>query len=974
MNSTDPSTDSASSARPETGYDMHLILNTHWDREYRWSFRETQMRLLEAVDILLDTMERDPRFSAFHPDSQASFLDDYLEMRPERREQVCRYVREGRLLAGPWYTLPAEFVVSGESLVRNLLMGHRLANEWGGVMKVAYNIFSWGQVSQLPQIYRQFGMDTILFYRGIDQSKLERLEFWWEAPDGSRALGHTFGSYHRLNFWVYVYNPFIKGQRSNSSFADGAYDINAIQRDGGLMARMADGYSTHDLNHHVLRQPCKRDIDAALDGMRSLLGTVKDVSSTRNLLFLQGFDQENPDPVVPDLVEAINAHMDYGTLRISRLPDYIQALREGMKENGTMDALRTFHGEMLNVETSDDAFAPLYNGTFSARMPLKLQNADAQYRMERWAEPAASWHFLHGAAYPERVLRMAWKELLQNQQHDGIGGCHVDRVQLTMEERNRTVNDIAEGVTRDALKALTAEIDYSHLGEHELGVTVFNPTGQARSREVLTVTLDVPHAWGLRFRGEYKFPMLLEVEDAEGAPVEVQILGVEDESVYAYLKYGNALRFPATRITAALPVDVPGMGYASYRVKPKAVAHRPVKTLAPQSRMLENEFLRAEILPDGSIDLCDKQTGVVFPGLHVFEDSGECGGPLIHTPPNGNAIYHTAGLPAAIARVCDGPVMAKYRIEREWMLPDGLEQDRKIMVPFGGECVEQGAMKRASSRKVLKIITEVSLKAGSRMLEFVTTVENTITDHRLRVTFPTQLERATQAHVDSPFDVVTRPITVTDSTGWYEAAPRTWPTTSFVDLHDAGTGLAILHYGLSEYEVTNDPTRTIALTLLRCFGTAGNPTETFQPQPLAQCPGTHVFRYAVYPHAGDWRKGRVPHQAQCFTTPLRAVMCTGHTGHLPRHQPLLDMDAGDTLVTALKKAEFEDALVVRGYNPTPEPVRVSLAVPPGVTQIMHITLEEKPVGELPVHEGLAQLQVRPGEIYSIMLRRVKETS
>lgn len=278
-------------------------------------------------------------------------------------------------------------------------------------------------------------------------------------------------------------------------------------------------------------------------------------------------------------------------------------------------------------------------------------------------------------------------------------------------------------------------------------------------------------------------------------------------------------------------------------------------------------------------------------------------------------------------------------------------------------------MKRATTRKALKIVTEVSLKEGSRILEFETTVENAITDHRLRVTFPTHLERAVQVQVDSPFDVVTRPIAVPDSTGWYEAAPRTWPTTSFVDVHDATAGLAILHYGLSEYEVVNDPTRTVALTLLRCFGTAGNPTETFAPQPLAQCPGTHVFRYAVYPHAGDCREGRVVQQAQCFTSPLRAVVCTGHEGTWPLNQSMLDIDAGETMVTALKKAEYEDALIVRGYNPARESTQVSVAVPPGIARVVQVTLEEQPVQELAIHEDLAQLQVSGGEIYSILLKR-----
>jgi mannosylglycerate hydrolase len=138
-------------------------------------------------------------------------MDDYLELRPEKRELVEKLVKDGRLQIGPWYTLPAQFLVSGEALTRNMLLGHKIANDLGKVMKVGYNIFSWGQISQLPQLYAQFGIDTILFYRGIDQSALDSLEFWWDAPNGSRALGITFGAFHRLNFCVYVYKAYVFG-------------------------------------------------------------------------------------------------------------------------------------------------------------------------------------------------------------------------------------------------------------------------------------------------------------------------------------------------------------------------------------------------------------------------------------------------------------------------------------------------------------------------------------------------------------------------------------------------------------------------------------------------------------------------------------------------------------------------------------------------------------------------------------------
>lgn len=951
----------------DTNYNMHLILNTHWDREYRWSFRETQARLLEAGDILLDAMEGDSRFAYFHPDAQSSFLEDYLEFRPERRAVVEKLVKEKRLHAGPWYTLPAEFLVSGEALVRNLLLGHRIAESLGGVMKCAYNIFSWGQVSQLPQIYRQFGMDTILFYRGIDQSNIDKLEFWWDAPDGSRAMGFTFGSFHRLNFWIYVYNPYIRATGGASSLPTGDYDLESIQQNGGVIARLADTYSTDDMNYHVLRQPIMKSMESALKGMETLRDTVKDKASTKHLLFYQGFDQENPDPHIPDLVEEINKRIDYGKITISSLPEVVQTIRKEMAESGADKNLLRFEGEMLSVETKADAFAPLYIGVFSARMPLKLQNADCQHRLEKWAEPTSAWQLLQGKSYPETLLRSAWKEILQNQQHDGIGGCHIDRVQLAMEERYRIANDISECVTRDNLKDLVTRIDFSAVGHHELGVTVFNSTSSPRS-EVVEVAVDIPLSWALRNYGPYKKPLMVEVFDSSGNSIRAQVLGTEDDTFYAYLKYGNAINVEATRLRIAIPVEVPAFGYSTYRVVPKQAASRPVDNISPSVNVLENEFLRAEVLADGTVTLSDKSSGQVYRGLNAFEDEGECGGPLVHYRTNADACYTTFGQPTAVALVSNGPMTATYRVERDWELPEGLEQELKIHVPHGSEWIDNGALRRSTRKSVVRIVTEITLRHGSRQLEFVTCVDNRCQDHRLRVLFPTGLEKATHCHVDSAFDVVKRPIAIQDSTGWYEEAARTLPTLSFVDVSDGKHGLAVLHYGFSEYEVQDNPDRAIALTMLRCFGTAGNPTETHVFQSLAQCLGKNVFRYAVMPHAGDWRQGRVPQAACRFTSPLRAIVATTHHGDLPAKNSFLSFDNPEFIVTALKKAEYENGVVVRGYNPTSEGFDVSITVPDNTASITRITLEEKPAGELKISKGKATFTVGKGEIVSLLIK------
>lgn len=949
---------------------LHLVINTHWDREWRWSFRETQMRLVEAMDLLLDTLERDPRFRSFLADAQASMLDDYLEIRPENRERVRRLVSQGRLSAGPWYTLPALFLVSGESIVRNLLIGHRVAREMGGVMKAAYHVFSWGQISQLPQIYRQFGMDTIMFYRGIDQSAMDRFEYAWEAPDGSRLLGIGFGQGTRLNFWSMVYQPWRRGQ-----------DGDICERSGtrGFLTNVCDPVSA-ETNHRVNAPTHARDIDAARKGLEKLLATLIPKSSTEHLLLLQGTDLDIPDPAVPELVEALNPRIRSGRIEISSIPAFFDGVRQALSKQGLLAKLPVLTGERLDVQR-EDGFGALYPGVFSARMNIKLANHRAQVGLENWAEPAAAWAWLNGVPYPRVFLDQAWKMLCQNQQHDGIGGCHVDRVTLTTEERYRTVDDISETVTRDALTHLVSRVNASHLSKKEVGLVVFNPLAQPFSG-IAECIVDFPHSMTGERLGGYRTPGSVVVTDAAGCPVDAQVLECDDRLVSARMRVAGGEKFWAMRVRLVFEVrNLPPLGYAGYTVRYLQREDRTGRSLSPAPNTLENEQLRAVINGDGTVDLTDKQTGETFAGLHYFEDSGEEGGPLMHVAPKRDGVFTTLGAAATISRIVAGPLLTVYRIEQRWSLPESLEATLDVHIPTGPHFVEQQRPGRSERRAILRIVTDVSLSRGARRLEFRTRVCNTIQDHRLRVVFPTGIRTGTH-HADAPFDIVARPVARPDSRDWHEEALGTWPSQSFVDLAEGEDskpgarakkgvkrGLAVLHAGIPEYEVFDDSSRSVALTLLRSFRAAGGVADTFTPQPLAQLQGEHVFHYAVHPHAGDCVTARVWHEAQAFTVPRRVVQCSAHRGALPwAGGSFVHVGSNDLVVTALKQSEDGAAVLLRGFNPTRKQISTTVRLDRPVTVATRVTLEEERLHDLPIRGHAIRIQVEPGQIFSMKLQ------
>lgn len=105
---------------------VHIISHTHWDREWYLSFPKFRNRLVDLVDNLLALLEGDPQFKYFHLDGQTIMLQDYLQLRPSQAARLKKQIAAGRIIIGPWYLQNDELLTSGESTVRNLLLGRRM--------------------------------------------------------------------------------------------------------------------------------------------------------------------------------------------------------------------------------------------------------------------------------------------------------------------------------------------------------------------------------------------------------------------------------------------------------------------------------------------------------------------------------------------------------------------------------------------------------------------------------------------------------------------------------------------------------------------------------------------------------------------------------------------------------------------------------------------------------------------------------
>ena len=163
----------------------HIVFQTHWDREWYFPFEVFRRRLVQVMKRIVTGIEKG-EIKQFVLDGQMAALEDYLEVcEPEIEERVRRFINEEKIIIGPWYVLADEFLVSGESLIRNLELGLKLTNQFGRSQMVGYLPDTFGHISQMPQLLQGFDIDNSVLWRGM---KSEKSELYWQAPNGSKVF------------------------------------------------------------------------------------------------------------------------------------------------------------------------------------------------------------------------------------------------------------------------------------------------------------------------------------------------------------------------------------------------------------------------------------------------------------------------------------------------------------------------------------------------------------------------------------------------------------------------------------------------------------------------------------------------------------------------------------------------------------------------------------------------------------------
>lgn len=882
---------------------FHVISNTHWDREWRYPFQRNRQMLVDMIDKVLEILEAEPEYRAFHLDSQSVVIKDYLEIRPHKEEQIIKFVRDKRLFIGPWYVLPEQFQVGGENLIRNLLLGHKTSKRYGRVSKIGYSPFSWGQISQLTQIYKEFGIELIMFYRGVNSIDSPKAEFLWIGADGTEAISSRFSTMPRYNFYFYIYRPVVHNEFP--------FDIEYKWSKGGAPFHFADeqlvdeDYFIVDPVDGYFPENIKTQVEAIINDQ------VNDFT-TPHVIWMEGHDSSGPNVKTVQIIKDIKKFFPDLNVVHSTLEDYAKLLLDNVDVN----SLKKVYGERRSSQF-DRRSGNMYGYTTSARMYLKQKNFEAEKWTQFYAEPFNVFSSLAGRDINDQYLDKAWELIVQNSSHDSIGGCSLDQIHNDMMDRYRQAIEISKGVFERSVKHIVKNLKLPKVSDENLFLVAFNPNNYLRN-EVVECFIDIPKEFD---KGDFT------VYDLNGNEIEKQIAEVGPDQPVLEQLIDRPMYFDMMRYHCMVDLkNVPEFGYKSFWLKPvekSKVSSQKLKQKLSKKNLIENEFLKIKINSNGTFDLLDKANKKEFKGLGYFYDEGEAGHAWVNIPTK--PFVTTLKSKPKIKLIHSGELSAAFKISHKIKLPANLSERKK----------------KNPKLVVVEVDLFITLNKNSKRVELKVEVDNKAESHRLRIMFPTNLD-AKFHFGEGQFDVVKRSAERPDTKDWVEQPMYDFPLHHFADVTDSKSGLAVLVDGLKEYELLNDKNKTLAVTLFRGFEyiIAPSSKQDYTHLKGSQCLGKSSYRLALYPHKGDWQLGNVYKEALNFNNHISLVQIGKAKGKLPPELSFMKITPDELVFSALKKSEDGNGFILRIYNPTEKDIEGKVEFSNSISKVEQVTLEE----------------------------------
>ena len=916
---------------------VYVVPHCHWDREWYQPHEIFRWRLVQMIDELLDHMERHPEYRCFNLDGQSIVIDDYLELRPENEARLKALIEAGRIVIGPWWVQPDEFLPSGESHIRSFQKGIRFAERLGGSLRVGHCADQFGHIAQMPQLMKQLQLTSACLWRGVSDA-IPGWSFWWEAPDGTRLPV------------LYLRNSYSSGWRLPKEPDDMIERVRRQERElaEGLPAVLMNGTDHSRMEPHV-----PQALAAARDrGYDFKLATLAEYERA---VLEAGVDEvvHHGEMRSPDrsnvLVGVLSARMNIkqrdfevsGSLEKYAEPlELLSYLHHG--PDGT-PALRHAWRTLLENSPHDSICGCSVDQTHKEMFP----RYDRAEQLARQVAKESMWHLAGRVAVPApgglavfrpvanaaAVLRAdiphEWAELGELELPGGA------RTPFVVESQQR-----AEALVHET--GLTPWAAMRHLD------FLRDQRYDEQNIESMAWELDGRHLKVTTTIGPD-----LTVVDEESVRHEVRQIAANGLADTAEITVSKSAR---ASIVAVIPPSET-VGVQVLKPVQSQLQHR--KPQLDQVPDLQNEFYEITLKKGGKLFIRDWHHDVEIVNAAALVSEGDRGDE-----------YNADILP-------DG-IVGEWKIEgfEENAISQSLWLSAAMVVPDG---LNKKRTARTKPREPLVgAFAEVTLYHGLPRIDFKVTVFNHARDHRLRVLFPLPFVTET-AITENQFHVAERSLTPPPWNGTSaEQPPTTFPQKTFAAFEGDEVGLAIFNKGLQEGEVVRDKKgrQAYALTLLRCVGWLSRPdlvsrrggagptisTEDSQMQ------GAHTFEFSLTTYRGNSRGANIQAMAHSFAYPPLAFATNEHEGSLGLGVPLARITPG-VVPTAFTRSDADGAPLIRVFNATGASAEASISIPAAVPGAGLVDLLDEHVHTVDASHGDWRFPLRQWEIATLRFGR-----
>jgi alpha-mannosidase len=593
-------------------------------------------------------------------------------------------------------------------------------------------------------------------------------------------------------------------------------------------------------------------------------------------------------------------------------PDVVYPRFEFGTAKGFFEDLEKKLPDMQVPTWNDELYFQYHRGVFTTQAETKRRIRRSEELLLN-AEIYSSLASLYGRAYPQEEFGLAWKNLLFDHFHDIMPGSGIAVNYL---EAKRNLDDVGRAgseVMDGALKEISAHINTRGEG---VPVVVFNSLSWPRV-EVIEIEAQLPAS-----------AQHVEVFDSAGKPVESQLVAIEPDT---------------HRVDLLVLSHTPAIGYATYFVRGAAKQAPHHSTVKASAGALENEFIRVKIDPETGCmtSLFDKRSQTEALALSETDSGG-----------------HKDS-------ICGNLLQAFNDKPKRWdawnIDADFEKQHWDLDKADQVELIENGPL-----RAVIRVknhfqnsnfVRDITLYAGVPRVDVKMHADWHEKHILLKVAFPLSAHNE-KATFEIPYGSVERPTTRRTPA---EQAEFEVPAQRWADISDATRGFSLLNDCKYGYDAKGNVLR---LSLLR---------SPEWPDPHAD-EGPHDFTYSLYPHGGTWREAQTIRRGYELNDKLISMQTERHQGSLPAEHSFVQIGPDNVVLTAFKKAEDENSLILRFYEWEGRESDVTLQLPGRAQSAEETDLMERPIGNLSMHAGAVTVRTKPYEIKTIKVRFAAETA